>query len=296
MFKKLSIYAVAFFGAITILSSCEKEYEQIETIDDTKLTQYIASNKLEVTKDPSGFYYEIVNPGTGETYKNTDSVLYNFVLKSLDGKSYYDTQTDAYNIANLVGYTDRIVLGRSVPAFRTVISALKPGGEAKILLPSYLAFGRNGEPDLNVPSNEPLVVTLTTLPERSQPERDENLIKAYLERNSLTATRDVSGVYYIIDKPGSGKEINVQSTVYPYYTGRLLDGTEFDSNKADTAVSFPLNGGVIVGWQRALPLIKEGGKMRIFIPSGLGYGPNAQSKIKMNAVLDFDIEVRKVVN
>lgn len=295
MFKKLSIYAVAFFGAITILSSCEKKYEQIETIDDTKLTQYIASNKLQVTKDPSGFYYEIVNPGTGENFKNTDSVLYNFVLKSLDGKSYYDTQTDAYNIANLVGYTDRIVLGRSVPAFRTVISALKPGGEAKILLPSYLAFGRNGESELNVPSNEPLLVTLTTLSERSQPERDENLIKAFLERNSLTATRDVSGVYYIIDKPGSGKEINAQSTVYPFYTGRLLDGTEFESNKADTAVSYPLNTRM-PGWQRILPLIKEGGKIRILIPSGLAYGPNAQSKIKMNAVLDFDIEVRKVVN
>jgi FKBP-type peptidyl-prolyl cis-trans isomerase FkpA len=296
MFKKLSIYAVAFFGAVTILSSCEKEYEQIETIDDTKLTQYIQSNKLEVTKDPSGFYYQVVTPGTGENFKNTDSVLYHFVLKSLDGKSFYDTRTDADNIANLVGYADKIVLSRSVPAIRTTILALRPGGEATILLPSYLAFGRNGEPKLNVPSNEPLVLTLTTLPERSQAERDENLIKAFLERNSLNATRDVSGVYYIVDKPGSGKEINSQSTVYPFYTGRLLDGTEFDSNKTDTAVSFPLNGGVIPGWQKALPLIKEGGKMRIFIPSGLAYGTNAQSKIKMNAILDFDVEVRKVVN
>jgi FKBP-type peptidyl-prolyl cis-trans isomerase FkpA len=296
MFKKLSIYAVAFFGAITILSSCEKEYEQIETIDDTKLTQYIASNNLQVTKDPSGFYYQVVTPGTGENFKNTDSVLYHFELKSLDGRSFYDTKTDADNIGNLVGYADQIVLSRSVPALRTALLALKPGGTANILLPSYLAFGKNGEPKLNVPSNEPLLVTLTTLEEHSQGERDENLIKAFLERNNLNATRDISGVYYIIDKAGTGKEINIQSTVYPYYTGRLLDGTEFDSNTTDTAVNFSLNGGVIAGWQKALPLIKEGGKMRILIPSGLAYGANAQSTIKMNAVLDFDIEVRKVVN
>ena len=296
MLKKLSIYAVAFFGAITILSSCEKEYEQIETIDDTKLTQYIESNKLQVTKDLSGFYYQIVSPGTGENYKNTDSVLYHFVLKSLDGKSFYDTKTDADNIANLVGYADKIILNRSVPALRTTMLALKPGGEATILLPSYLAFGRNGESDLNVPSNEPLVVTLTTLEDKSQAARDEKLIKAFLERNSLNATRDGSGIYYIIDKPGSGKEINSASVVYPFYTGRLLDGTQFDQNTSDTTISFPLKGGVIPGWQKALPLIKEGGKMRIFVPSGLAYGASPQGKIKMNAVLDFDIEARKVVN
>ena len=296
MFKKLSIYAVALLGAITILSSCEKEYEQIESIDDTKLTQYIERNKLQVTKDPSGFYYQVVSPGTGEQYKNTDSVLYHFVLKALDGKTVYDTHTDAENIANLVGYADKIVLNRSVPAIRTTILALKPGGEATILLPSYLGFGRNGETKLNVAPNEPLIVTLTTLEDRSQAARDDKLIKSFIERNSLNATRDVSGVYYIIDKPGSGKEINSGSVVYPYYTGRLLDGTQFDSNTTDTTVNFPLKGGVIPGWQKALPLIKEGGKMRIFIPSGLAYGSNPQGSIKMNAVLDFDIEVRKVVN
>ncbi len=302
MFKKLSIYAVAFIGAITILSSCEKEYEKIETIDDTKLTQYIASNNLQVTKDPSGFYYQIVNPGMGENFKNTDSVLYHFVLKSLDGKSFYDTRTGADNVGTLVGYSDQILQGLSFPAVRTAILALKPGGEANVLLPSYLGFGRNGQPRLNVPSNEPLLINITTLEDRSQTARDEKLIKAFLERNNLNATRDVSGIYYIIDRPGSGTEINSQSTVYPYYTGRTLDGTEFDSNKADTAVNFALNGGVITGWQKALPLIKEGGKMRIFIPSVLAYGPGGRqdqtgaTKIKSNAILDFDIEVRKVVN
>ncbi len=294
MFKKLSIYAVAFFGAITILSSCEKEYESIEAIDDSKLSQYISSNNLQVTKDPSGFYYQIVNPGTGENFKNTDSVLYHFVIKSLDGKSYYDTKTDADNIANKVGYSDKIIMNRSIPAIRTSILALKPGGSANVLLPSNMGFGRNGEADLNVPSNEPLMISVTTFPERSQAERDEKLIQEFLERNNLTATRHNSGVYYIIDKPGAGKEININSTIYPFYTGRLLDGTEFDKS-TDTAAVFPLTS-VVLGWQRTLPLIKEGGKMRMFIPSGLAYGSAGKSPIKMNVVLDFDIEVRKVSN
>ena len=296
MFKKLSIYAVAVIGAITILSSCEKEYEKIETIDQNKLEKYIAGNSAQYTKDSTGYYYRITNPGEGENFRNTDSVLYTFVIKSLEGKTYYDTQSDAQNIGNLVGYADKIILNRSVPALRRAILEMKPGGAAEILLPSYLAFGKNGESSINIPSNEPLLISLNILKERSQAERDDNLIRSFLERNQLNAARDTSGVYYIIEKPGSGTTINQESTVYAFYTGRLLDGTEFDSNTADTTVSFSLKGGTIEGWRRGLPHVKEGGKMRLFVPSGLGYGGNNTGKIKMNSVLDFDIEARKVTN
>lgn len=294
MFKKLSIYVFAFIGAIMILSSCEKEYESINDIDESKLSQYISSKNLDVAKDPSGFYLEVVTPGTGENFKNTDSVLYHFVIKSLSGTVYYDTKEDAANIGNKVGYTDKINLNRSVPAIRTAILALKPGGAANVYLPSYLAFGRNGETSLNVPPNEPLLITVTTLEERSQVALDEKLIQAFLVRNNLTASRDDSGVYYIINAAGAGKEINIGSTVYPLYTGRLLTGTQFETS-ADTTVSLSLRS-VIPGWQVGLPKIKEGGKIRLFIPSGLAYGLTGKDSIKMNSVLDFDIEVRKVVN
>lgn len=294
MFKKLSIYAFAFFGAIMILSSCEKDYESIETIDGSKLEQYIASNNLQVTKDPSGFYYQVVSPGTGELYQNTDSVLYHFVIKSLTGTTYYDTHTDADNIGTLVGYSDKIILSKSIPALRTTIQNLAPGGVANVLLPSQLAFGKNGESSINVPSNEPVIISVTTLPERSQDERDENLIKAFLTRNNLNATRDISGVYYIIKEPGTGDEINIGSTVYPFYTGRLLNGTQFETS-ADTSVALALNT-TIPGWQRVLPKISAGGKIRMVIPSKLAYSNSARDSIKMNAVLDFDVEVHKVTN
>jgi FKBP-type peptidyl-prolyl cis-trans isomerase FkpA len=295
MFKKLSIYAFAFFGAIVILSSCKKDYESIETIDGSKLEQYIAKNNLQVTKDTSGFYYQIVSPGTGEVFQNEDSVLYHFVIKSLTGTTFYDTHTDAENIGTLVGYSDKIILNRSVPAMRTTIQHLAPGGVANLLLPSKLAFGRNGETSINVPSNEPLIITITTLPERSQDERDESLIQSFLTRNNLNATRDISGVYYIIKEAGKGKAINIGSTIYPYYTGRLLDGTEFIKN-ADSAVSMSLNNTEIAGWKQVLPKISEGGKIRMVIPSKLGYGSRANSAIKMNSVLDYDVEVHKVSN
>jgi FKBP-type peptidyl-prolyl cis-trans isomerase FkpA len=298
MLKKLSLYAVAIVGVITILSSCEKEYEPIESIDDAKLTQYITSKNLQVTKDPSGFYYEIVNPGVGEkTYDRLDSVLYNFEIKSLDGKSYYNTTMDAANIATVVGFSDKIILSKSIPGIRTSIMALKPGGTANVLVPSYLAFGKNGETKLNVPSNESLLIEVKTLPETSQAVRDENLIKAFVQRNNLNATRDGSGVYYVIEKAGNGQEINAASTLYPFYTGRVMDGEEFQTSK-DTSATLAFRG-TIPGWQRVLPNIKEGGKMRMIIPSGLAYGSAGSGNstvIKMNSILDFDVEIWKVKN
>ncbi|MEJ7779509.1 MAG: FKBP-type peptidyl-prolyl cis-trans isomerase [Daejeonella sp.] len=77
------------------------------------------------------------------------------------------------------------------------------------------------------------------------------------------------------------------------YTGRLLSGVEFD--KSAQPVAFKL-GGVILGWQKGVPLIQKGGTIRLFIPSGLGYGAGGQGPIPPNAVLDFDIELVDVTN
>ena len=84
------------------------------------------------------------------------------------------------------------------------------------------------------------------------------------------------------------------TTVSTKYTGRLLDGSVFDGGNGQV-LSFKL-GGVITGWQVGIPLIQKGGKIRLFIPSGLAYGCDGQGSIPANAVLDFDIELVEVTN
>lgn len=104
-----------------------------------------------------------------------------------------------------------------------------------------------------------------------------------------------SGLQYIIIKPGTGKSPTVKDTVVAHYRGTLLNGKEFDSSYSrKEPATFPL-GNVIKGWQEALPLIKEGGKMKIFVPSNLAYGQNgAGGLIGPNATLIFDIELVSV--
>ena len=80
-----------------------------------------------------------------------------------------------------------------------------------------------------------------------------------------------------------------------HYTGRLIDGTEFDSSRArQTPATFSL-GGIIPGWQEALQLMREGDLWEVVIPSDLAYGSGgAGSSIGPNETLIFEIELISV--
>jgi len=104
-----------------------------------------------------------------------------------------------------------------------------------------------------------------------------------------------SGLQYRVIKPGSGKSPRPTDQVTAHYRGTLLGGHEFDSSYArGEPATFPLNQ-VIPAWQEALPLMKEGGKWELFVPSDLAYGESgAGSRIGPNAVLIFEVELISV--
>ena len=128
---------------------------------------------------------------------------------------------------------------------------------------------------------------------------DKNLEigKAFMEENKkLDGVKTTeSGLQYRVIKAGSGANPKTTDTVTVHYRGTLIDGNEFDSSyKREQPATFPLNG-VIKGWQEALPMMKEGGKWELFVPSELAYGPKgAGGAIGPNETLIFEIELMKV--
>jgi FKBP-type peptidyl-prolyl cis-trans isomerase FkpA len=118
-------------------------------------------------------------------------------------------------------------------------------------------------------------------------------ILAYASANSIVATAHPSGFYYEIINAGSGPTPNVNSTVSARYTGKLLNGTVFDSQTVNP-ISFVL-GNTIAGWQLGLPLIQKGGTIKLIIPSSLAYGCTGRGTIPADAILYFEVNLVDVI-
>ncbi len=127
---------------------------------------------------------------------------------------------------------------------------------------------------------------------KQQAETDKALIEAFIKEKGLNAKSTASGIYYVVEKPGTNEHPTAQNTVKCHYTGTLLNGTKFDSSvDRGQPLEFPLTR-VIPGWTEGIPLFGKGGKGKLIIPSGLAYGPRAMgAQIPANSVLVFDVEL-----
>lgn len=105
-----------------------------------------------------------------------------------------------------------------------------------------------------------------------------------------------SGLRYIVVEEGTGNNPSATDEVTVYYTGKLTDGTVFDSTSlhGNEPISFPLNR-VIPGWTEGVGLMKEGGKYIFYIPSELAYGSRGvPGTIPPDSPLIFEVELVKI--
>ncbi len=126
--------------------------------------------------------------------------------------------------------------------------------------------------------------------EKSQAEKDDEIITNYLAENNLEAEKHSSGLYYRITEEGSGGHPDISSTVEVKYKGYLTNDQVFDETTGGKTIKFPLSD-LIYGWQIGIPLLQKGGKGKFFVPSAMGYGSRAIGTIPANSVLIFDIEL-----
>lgn len=120
--------------------------------------------------------------------------------------------------------------------------------------------------------------------------------KEFLEENAQKEGVIVteSGLQYKVIEEGNGQNPNEESIVKVHYTGRLIDGTVFDSSvERGEPIEFPLNG-VIPGWTEGLQYMSPGAKHELYIPSELAYGEMGGGSIGPNETLIFEVELIEV--
>lgn len=133
--------------------------------------------------------------------------------------------------------------------------------------------------------------------EKAQAQKALDEQTKFLAENAkdTTVKKTPKGVQYKVIKAGAGISPKVSDKVQVHYIGALLDGTEFDNSvKRGEPLEFPVSA-VIEGWQDLLQVMKEGDKVKAWIPSALAYGEaGVPPMIPANAMLVFEVELLKV--
>jgi FKBP-type peptidyl-prolyl cis-trans isomerase FkpA len=118
-------------------------------------------------------------------------------------------------------------------------------------------------------------------------------LKAYLDSIGTVATLSPKGFYYRVESMGEGKTAGQCSQITVAYKGWLTNGSSFDQQ---SSIGFTSLGSLIEGWREGIPLIKEGGQIRLYIPPSLGYGAKGITDnntgnivVPPNSIIIFDI-------
>lgn len=128
--------------------------------------------------------------------------------------------------------------------------------------------------------------------------QNEDFLASNAKKGGVVTTE--SGLQYLITKKGEGAIANDTTKLKVTYTGKLIDGTKFDSSykedsKTKGVTNHPLtctpSGNIIEGWKEILRTVPVGTVCTIYVPAKLGYGAQNMGTIKPFSTLIFDIEI-----
>lgn len=264
--------------------------------------QYLETNKIKdgVQVTESGLQYVVLEKGDGDSPTREGFVTVHYRGKFIDG-----TEFDS---SHGRGEPATFPVGRVIPGFTEALLLMQEGDTFEVTIPSELAYGESGAGGGVIPGNSTLIFelelieTLTAEELETLQQRRIEAAKAegveFLERNKNNDGVQLtdSGLQYRIIEEGDGKMPTESSQVTVNYSGKLINGDEFDSSyRRGEPASFPLNG-VIKGWTEGLQLMKEGAKYEFFIPYELGYGERGtgSGSIPPYATLIFVVELISV--
>jgi FKBP-type peptidyl-prolyl cis-trans isomerase len=299
---------------ITARSEAEIETEknllqdERQQLEPQELADYLAANNITVEPTESGLYIIEKEKGSGAAFEIGDRVKAHFIISTINGAQLYSTYDQ--------GQPMEIEIGRDFDnkGITEAIASMKKGTKATVIVPSSLAFGREGRGEMVLPYTtmvyEVEIIEHTTQAQYQRQQQQKELemkqkeeqsrtgekanIEKYIQENNLSATPTASGLYYIEQVKGTGPQAEAGKKVTVHYTGRLLDGSKFDSS-VDRGEPFEFElgmGQVIKGWDEGIAMMNVGSKALLIIPYELAYGSRAMGAgIPAYSTLVFEVEL-----
>lgn len=264
------------------------------------------TNKEQVFKTTqNGIRYKIVKDVAGKQYPKVGDFVEIHIKTSFEDSLIFDSRTQSGNQpvkfpvmepsfnGDLSEVVPLLTVGDSA-VFFVAVDTLKA---AKQKLQPWMEEGKEVQYSIELASiqtaAEAEAERLAKAEAAGNPEKDDEALQAYFKKNNIQPQKAAAGLYYLIkdatdeQKPLSGQTVSVN------YTGRLLNGSIFDSNKDKDSFTFILGRGqVIRGWDIGIALLKKGEKAVLYIPSHLAYGANSPTEaIPPHSILIFDVEL-----
>lgn len=283
-------------SASLIFSSCYQDmdsvlsYEEQFKIDTTVIEAHLRSANLVAMTDASGVRFIIDKMVIGFPPRAYSTVNFNYTGRLLNG-SIFDEGTVSGVVSNFV------------KGFQIGLLLMTPGSEARIYIPSGLAYGTSGAgsitPNTIIMFELELLAVTQSETEKKRLQTDIQTIDQFLETNFINAIKDQSGLRYVITKSGEGAPPNLYNKVTINYTGKLFtNGTTFYSGISTSTAEFDsrvIN--YLYGIQVALLKLPLGSKAILYIPSGLGFGSESSGSfaIPANSNLICEIELIEVL-
>lgn len=263
-------------------------------------------------KTSTGMVYDIISDGKGDLIKHGEflKVHYKFMLNNdsvLDNTfgripAYGAADTTKTNLHNFTDLLPLLRVGDSVEFVRFVDTlkkmgqipagdtTMKPGATIKGYVKVLKRFKNEGELQADYLQEED-----------KELQREIVAMKAYLQKNKISAEQTAKGVFVQIINPGTGIQVDTGKAVSVMYRGKTLAGQMFDSNMdaqfnhMNQPFEFVIGANpiqVIPGWDDGLRKFKQGGKGKLFVPAMLAYKNRPASDIiKAYTDLVFDVEV-----
>lgn len=307
-FRSLVWVSVALLPLLA--SSCKDPGEEERNHEKKVLQAYIAEKNITVEPTKSGLYYIEEVKGTGLSPERSEYVQIHYTMKILDQEILLTTTDsaiakaeDSYSEHKLYG-PERILLGTVISGLEEGLKLMKEGGEAKLVIPSSLAWGASYYG--SVPPYSPVLMSVKLEKViKDLPGYERDLLSQYLSEQGLSLSDSTaSGIYIIHVEEGTGLSPKKFDGVKAYVKGSLSDERMFlkDLNlrwslgqETSTVFTKGLNDGI--------DSMRVGGKAKIIVPYKQGYGAgsvnsymdNRKGPIPPYSTLYYDVELIDII-
>ena len=285
--KQILVPALAL-GAIIVLVSL------VIYVSDAAAAKKMSDGSDGSVSDPAlkelspGVQYRDVKAGVGEECPSGAEVKIHYTGWLPDG-TVFDSSKDR-------GQPAQFKLANLIKGWQEGIPGMKPGGIRKLVIASEKGYGASGSG--KIPGGSTLIFEVELVEVISRKAITVGPGKPMSDgSNGGTedpGLKDIGEGLKIRDlKEGTGDAVPPGGTVTIHYTGWLVDGTQFDSNKGQPPNTWPLTN-LVQGWQKGIPGMKPGGIRKLVVPAELGYGESGSPpKIPGGATLIFEVELVK---